>query len=1067
MPDFSATSLYNEQLSYGSVVFGKGAPLLETELNLIQDISSDRIKGIASVLGDCYLEDTVHFRKNEEDNSLIVTFDGFMLLKDVGVIHPQFNFSLPITEGNLTLAVGVKEYTGEDTEVPVYEGATETLESKIIDSRVGKETSRRKLYICNLGICGSGSELVSAGDETLFTGTLGTVSSDGSVDTSSATIKELSGGNLVSYIKNHIEDSTLHHTVDTALSDTSTNPVQNKVVNSALNGKANSSHTHMKSQITDFPTSLPANGGNSATVNGHTVKSDVPENAVFTDTVYDDTDVKEDITDINSNLDTLGKTNLIDKSVRYDGYYANDNKYYNNVSGFYIYVIKVVPNTDIVMSGFSSAGAFCAYLNSQNVEDVKQSAWNIQDNNGTHTIPSDVHYVGICCTTADISADIKAIGFVECANEINDINESLNTLQLGEVAGGKNLANFSKLVAKTTNGITFEYQSNGSIKVSGTVSTDGSVYTPLNLTKIRISKGRWYTSSVKSSNPKSIAKLFFTDNGSITTLQAAETADLYYYIQFFDGVEGKIPAGTVIDEVLYPQIEEGKVVTDYEPYFPSNKMLAEEKADKSETTVNLLKPTLETTTDVNNITYKNNGDGTYTISGTSTTQIVKHIADNIVISQKCVLTGCKGGSPTTYMLGVFDGANYFEVYDIDNAKEIPANTYRYAYIAVRSGVTIPDNTIIKPMITTNLNATIDDFVPYTGDSGSLNGDVADIRSDVDEMDKRVSTQKINIHYGKGRGNDISPVKGTSYIKTPPILVDGMSGTFEDVEESGGGGVKQFDYTYALKGSVKFTVLDTLVNKNTTASGITVKPSTSNIQNGHYYRITGTATEDVTIPLYSVKNPSSDTLYFVSNINRNMSESTFYYLISDASGNTKQFGTEEEKKDTTVFSGHSGEVKVSLVVKSGVKVSFSANVRAGYSGAYSINDRSDKKYSDTEDNVLKSVLDLKTILDEMNKVVLSKSITISSANTNYFLTMLGIGLYYLQAVSSLDGTTYAISHIATVAIGNGMPVIQLDDKTGPMMKFVSMRNPNAPNVDGLGIYSLGAPVTADITIIKIV
>ena len=45
-----------------------------------------------------------------------------------------------------------------------------------------------------------------------------------------------------------------------------------------------SSHTHTKSQITDFPTSMPANGGNSSTVNGHTVNSNVPANAKFTDT---------------------------------------------------------------------------------------------------------------------------------------------------------------------------------------------------------------------------------------------------------------------------------------------------------------------------------------------------------------------------------------------------------------------------------------------------------------------------------------------------------------------------------------------------------------------------------------------------------------------------------------------------------------------------------------------------------------------------------------------------------------------------------------------------------------
>ena len=39
-------------------------------------------------------------------------------------------------------------------------------------------------------------------------------------------------------------------TVDSALSSTSTNPVQNKVINNALSGKANSSHTHKASDIT-------------------------------------------------------------------------------------------------------------------------------------------------------------------------------------------------------------------------------------------------------------------------------------------------------------------------------------------------------------------------------------------------------------------------------------------------------------------------------------------------------------------------------------------------------------------------------------------------------------------------------------------------------------------------------------------------------------------------------------------------------------------------------------------------------------------------------------------------
>lgn len=47
-----------------------------------------------------------------------------------------------------------------------------------------------------------------------------------------------------------------------------------------------STHSHTKSQISDFPTSLPANGGNADTVNGKTVLENVPAGAKFTDTVY-------------------------------------------------------------------------------------------------------------------------------------------------------------------------------------------------------------------------------------------------------------------------------------------------------------------------------------------------------------------------------------------------------------------------------------------------------------------------------------------------------------------------------------------------------------------------------------------------------------------------------------------------------------------------------------------------------------------------------------------------------------------------------------------------------------
>lgn len=54
---------------------------------------------------------------------------------------------------------------------------------------------------------------------------------------------------------NTITPLTSHLTVDSALSSTSTNPVQNKVINSALSGKASSSHTHTTSLASSTGTS--------------------------------------------------------------------------------------------------------------------------------------------------------------------------------------------------------------------------------------------------------------------------------------------------------------------------------------------------------------------------------------------------------------------------------------------------------------------------------------------------------------------------------------------------------------------------------------------------------------------------------------------------------------------------------------------------------------------------------------------------------------------------------------------------------------------------------------------
>lgn len=74
--------------------------------------------------------------------------------------------------------------------------------------------------------------------------------------------------------------------VDSALSSLSTNPVQNKVINEALDGKANSSHTHTKSHIIDFPSSLPANGGAADYLNANNMVANTDLNNITTPGFY-------------------------------------------------------------------------------------------------------------------------------------------------------------------------------------------------------------------------------------------------------------------------------------------------------------------------------------------------------------------------------------------------------------------------------------------------------------------------------------------------------------------------------------------------------------------------------------------------------------------------------------------------------------------------------------------------------------------------------------------------------------------------------------------------------------
>ena len=174
------------------------------------------------------------------------------------------------------------------------------------------------------------------------------------------------------------------------------------------------------------------------------------------------------------------------------------------------------------------------------------------------------------------------------------------------------------------------------------------------------------------------------------------------------------------------KLERGNKATDWTP--APEDIETEIQSVEKQVTTNLLKPTLETTT-VNGITCTNNGDGTYTLNGTASANAIFKLSEfNVTDSVKMV--GCpKDGSISTFKLSAY--ANQYPLDDIGNGTSLDIHMGKTVEIrlVVYSGTTIV-NKVFKPMLTTNLNATYDDFVPFTGNTGSLNGDVADLRGNV-------------------------------------------------------------------------------------------------------------------------------------------------------------------------------------------------------------------------------------------------------------------------------------------------------------------------------------------------
>lgn len=188
---------------------------------------------------------------------------------------------------------------------------------------------------------------------------------------------------------------------------------------------------------------------------------------------------------------------------------------------------------------------------------------------------------------------------------------------------------------------------------------------------------------------------------------------------------------------------------------------------------NLLNATLETTKQ-NGVTCTANGDGTYTLNGTAKTNIFFQVGKMTLKAGKTyknVSTPKGGGSGIYSAYFAINGESY--TYDYGEGKVFSFDsdkTNASFVICINTGV-VCNNLVFKPMVTTDIEATYDDFEPYFGGIPSPNPDYPqDIQGLGDSGSIEVKTTGKNIFGGLALANALVNSGSTN------VVVDESAGT---------------------------------------------------------------------------------------------------------------------------------------------------------------------------------------------------------------------------------------------------------------------------------------------------
>lgn len=407
---------------------------------------------------------------------------------------------------------------------------------------------------------------------------------------------------------------------------------------------------------------------NADTVDGHTVAKDVPADAVFTDTVYDDTEIRGEIDDKVDKIDGKGlSTNdytNADKAI-VDGVTSALSNKVDKVTGKGLSTNDYSDADKAIVDGVTSALAAKAdkstvdgILDGTNIDsfaDVETALADYQTKNLTTPITVD----GVQKTTVE-----------DTLSALNEFGEDERDMRY--LYNCKNLLS-AMTSPHTSRDVVFTPNDKGEITCSGSVSISPSYIHAIPIDQSALVVGKKYILSGLPDDSTNCYIKIYESGGYVEISGGTKTRMITYdgtNIKSWDcGVRtvGTDATGKVFKPMLCLKSDYDNDPT-YVPPANTNQYLSAKKADWSAVnalyndvsgTKNILESVGANSTTIRSVLFTKNSDGSVTASGTQDGTgggSYYHVNDYIYgDGKKYILTGCpEGGSRTTYRIYLYD-----------------------------------------------------------------------------------------------------------------------------------------------------------------------------------------------------------------------------------------------------------------------------------------------------------------------------------------------------------------------------------------------------------------------------